>query len=147
MKLDKETREQLIERLGSPFANVKLKVDGIDVNYQARPFKPLQFCLVPFIDGTFEWRWTRRPEDQGEERDAKIARLFLRPRKRYVTAPSKLKKENRMRKRAGLAQISPERNTIQTRDLWFCPKALVRHLEKEAQSIEVIEDEREPAQA
>jgi hypothetical protein len=101
--------------------------------------KPLTYEIVPFINNYFRGGWLLGNTSK-EIPDEALARRVLRPRVSKLYGPEKLKELNKVHRRFGLDEIAKERNERQYFDTWHCPKALVNHLEKEFDSIEVLGD-------
>jgi hypothetical protein len=138
-KIPEPQRTRLIQRLSSGFGTAKIDIDDQRVEFQPRLDKPLSYRLVPFVNGTFRGAWLLS-NPSPDTPDLEIGQRLLRPRLRRLFSPTELKEHNKIRRIARLPLISKEENEEPYRDLWHCPKRLVAHLEKEFDSIEVLED-------
>lgn len=140
-KIPEPARQRLIDRLSGPFGHARLQVDGRDVTFQVRRYsdKPLTYRIVPFVDGTFRHGWAIALDGMEPVADQEIGRRLMRQRYRSLFTGKRLKQHNRVQKILGKKPMTQEENRRTYWDLWHCPKALVRHLEREFDSIEILE--------
>lgn len=143
-KIPEPARTELINSLSHAHGRARLVIDGQDVAFEVRLEKPLHYLILPFVDGSFQGKWLMRPDESLDD-VGRFAQRLLRPRIMKLYGPKRLKEFNLIRKRAGLALITKEQNEWSQPTFWRCPKALVRHLEKEFDSIEIVEPERAAA--
>jgi hypothetical protein len=143
----------LISALSHGFGRAKLVAEGREVIFEVRQAKPLVYRIVPFVNGEFRHKWalpdtffndvdrrTPRQTEPDDETD-RFAQRLMRPRVSKVYGPTRLKELNKIYRKAGLDPITKEKNEARYLDVWHCPKALVRHLEREFESIEILEPE------
>lgn len=130
MKLTSEQKEQITRALGSPFGRLKATIDGVEVAFEVRSRGPLEFSIMPFIDGKFLGTWliTTLDETFG-------ARLLRKRSKRLCSKKEVAAWRKLDKKRA--AEMDAKR--IETRDFFKKPSQLIRHLEREFERVEIQE--------
>lgn len=135
-KIPEPQRSEIIWKLSKAFGYCELVLDGEKVSFQVQLYKPLMYVIRPFINGYFRGGWLL--EDTGTEiPDKVLARRVLRSRTTPMWDQKTLKSLNRGRRAAGFKPITKEQNRRRWLDIWHCPKSLVRHLEKQFDSIEI----------
>lgn len=138
-KIPEPARQELLQRLSRLYAHAKVRLDGELVSFEIRQEKALKYCLVPFINGFFRPGWSYDIANHEPLPDEELARRVMRRRIRRLYSGAKLKQYNKIRKLLGKPPLSKEENEFVYWDTWHCPKALLRHLEKEFKSIEIVE--------
>lgn len=139
IRIPEPERQQLIDRLSSPFGRAVLELDGVEVRFEVRPLKALQLCIVPFIGGVHKGSWYVNVPGREEEPEAVLARRVLRKRVRRLYPPAKLKAVNRSRRALGMKPISKSENDFLCWGLFLCPRQLVAQIEREFEGVLVLE--------
>ncbi len=142
-KLDKETKERLIADLSHPYGAVKLVCDGreVDLQVRRRSGKSMRYCVMAFVDGKWEHRWSRDDKEHPEQK-------FARRSEKHVLS-EKERKEFLKAAPAYGRKGSPKRNAFEARIeaklVWFDPtfstgSAAINHLLKVCESVSVAEN-------
>lgn len=135
MKLSKEQRTELAEKLSTPYGAVVLMCDGIKITLEVRRWKSMTYRVMTFINGKFEWKWTIGDVDLPEHK-------FLRKQVRKLSKPSE----------RAAAEKALGKRWVKKSDFWnktitfFNPdwasgKAAINHLCKVCESVEVFKDD------
>lgn len=121
--------KQVESRLSHPYGRAVLEADGHRLTCEVRPYKGLRYCIVVFIDGYMNAKWT--------DGSFEPARKFWRKRKRYLYSAARRSEAARRAQKRGIpADIREiwagiaEAHIIQFDPSWPNAKALCRHLRK-----------------
>jgi len=131
-----EQWKQVEAQVRSPWGEVKLRVDGYDLQLQVHQMKPLHYAIVPYVNGFRRGVWLTKKE--GEEW-CEEARRFLPLKKVYLYSRAKLMK-TKLPKKTKEEWASKH---FETRFMYWTSFAkLKRHLIANNQSIELAEEKR-----
>lgn len=137
--LDKAQWAQVLKALSCSWGSVKLLVDGLSVTLEVRQSGPLQYVVMPFVDGFNHGRWILE--------DCPERRLLCRPVKRLVYSHARIRKITQglsqriaaaLLKRAG---VDPAKTHTGYLPYWSSPRALITHLKKHATSVQLVDQE------
>ena len=131
MKLSKEQKAELAQKLISPFGHVELLCDGYRIALQVQRGKGLTYRVVTFVNGEWKGIWCSGTENYPEQK-------FLNKRTNLACSPSlKAKMEKILGKRA-VAKDPYCSKTFITYDIsWASGKAAIAHLCRVCDSIEI----------
>lgn len=135
--LTKGQRVQLVERLASPFGDVRLICDGHRVSLQVQRLSrtALKYGVMTYVDGRFEGKWL-------SDKDAP-ERKFLRRRERFIYSAKTRSEIARKCSKRLLKEYWPNLNEkIEFFDpVWSSGKAAIDHLCRVCESVEIAPDE------
>ena len=131
MKLTKEQKEALADKLSQPWGCVELICDGRRISLQVHRFKPMTYRVMTYIDGTFKHAWAMSTPEVPEHK-------FLRKSVRPNVSPAERK---RLEKDLGKRYVAKHpfwggSYTIYLPD-WSSGKTAINHLCKVCASVEV----------
>lgn len=131
--LDKAQWAQVKAALSHPWGgSVHLVVDGLNVTLQVRQYSALQFCIVPFVDGTMQYGWFNA--------DCQVRRLLgnasvIHLYGKKAAADFEKKFGKRAAKKHGL-----HKTFTSFKPTWNSVSRLLSHLRKAATSIELVSE-------
>lgn len=143
MKLTKEQRADLVEKLSSPWGSASLVCDGhrVTLQVQREGGNAIKYRVMTYVDGYFKGEWMN-----GEAPEAKFLRKQVYP----VYSVSDRKKMEKIvgKRRFASADYDRYRKTL-THYLpdWASGKAAIAHLCKVCESVEIAPPEALPAPA
>ncbi len=131
MKLTKEQKTELAERLTSPWGCVELLCDGYRIALQVQRAKGMTYRVVTFVNGEWKGLWCSGKAEHPEQK-------FLNKKTHRACTPSyKAKMEKIFGKRA-VAKDPYYSKTFVTYDLsWPSGKAAINHLCRVCESVEI----------
>jgi len=133
MKLTKDQRAELESKLSLPWGSVRLICDGREITLQVRREKALSYRVITFIDGFFKYEWCDVKAGHPESR-------FLRKSVRQLySAKDKAAFEKVFGKRAAKADKHLNATFTMLHPDWSSGKAVINHLCKVCESVEVVE--------
>ncbi len=134
MKLTKEQKAKLVERLGHPWGSVSLVCDGDKVTLTVLPAKGLKFHIATYVNGWFRGEWMRSDSEAREQRYLrKVTRPLVSPAKRQ-----KAEKEYGKRLVKSMALFSGTYTIYEP--TWPNGSAAIAHLCKICDSISIEDD-------
>ncbi|MBA5605856.1 hypothetical protein H3H36_10840 [Duganella sp. FT3S] len=131
MKLSKEQKQELTDKLSMPWGSVELLCDGRRVSLQVRRFKQMTYRVMTYVDGVFKGAWCMAEPAVPEH---KFMRKLVRPN----LSPAKRKEAE---KRLGKRYVAKDPYfsgsvTVYLPD-WSSGKTAINHLCKVCESVEV----------
>jgi len=131
MKLTKEQKAELAEKLTSPWGCVELICDGYRITLQVQCVKALKYRVVTYVNGEWKGLWFSDKTEYPEQK-------FLNKRTNRACSPAyKAKMEKIFGKRA-IAKDPYYSKTFITYDLsWPSGKAAIAHLCRVCESVEI----------
>lgn len=135
MKLTKEQKAELIDKLNHPYGRAELMCDGYRIDLTVERLRGLTYRVVTYVNGVFKGVWCNGAEIYPEQK-------FLNRREIPLAKPShKAKMEKIMGKRA-VAKDPWFTKKLVTFDVsWASGKLAINHLCKVCESIEIIADQ------
>lgn len=134
MKLSKEQKDSLSQKLSMPWGIVELLCDGRRVSLQVQRFKQMTYRVMTYVDGTFKYAWVNGTGEPAPE--AK----FLRKSVRANVSPAKRKEyERQFGKRFCKSHDFINGSTTIYMPDWSSGKAAISHLCKVCDSVEIAE--------
>jgi hypothetical protein len=135
MKLTKEQKAELIEKLGHPYGRVELMCDGYRITLRVERSSQLAYRVVTYVNGEWKGVWFSGTENHPEQK-------FLNRRERPLAKPSqKAKMEKIMGKRAVAKDPWYSKKLVMFDVSWASGKTAINHLVKVCDSIEILHDE------
>ncbi|OQS39040.1 hypothetical protein B0T40_04435 [Chromobacterium haemolyticum] len=136
MKLSKEQKQELIDKLSYPWGRVSLQCDGYQISLVVRRSKGMTYRVVTYVNGSWDGKWMSGREEHPEQK-------FLRKTVRQVVSK---KERGEMEKAVGkrhfkrmCADNSFWTATMTLYDVsWASGKAAINHLCKVCDSIEIL---------
>ncbi|MFZ6687529.1 hypothetical protein ACO0K0_07260 [Undibacterium sp. SXout11W] len=131
MKLTKEQKEELAQKLRLPWGRVELLCDGYTVTLNVERYKELSFRVVIYVNGKWDGKWFDAKKEFPEQK-------FLRKSVRQLVSTAERKKAE---KAFGKRAVAKDKFwsgsiTIFTCD-WLSGKAALNHLCKVCESVQV----------
>lgn len=135
MKLTKEQKAELIEKLNNPYGRVALMCDGYRIALSVQRTGQLSYRVVTYVNGEWKGAWVSGINSYPEQK-------FLNRKEHPLAKPSeKAKMEKIMGKRA-VAKDPWFTKKLVTFDIsWASGRSAINHLCKVCESIEIIADE------
>ena len=127
--MNKEQWTTLETELSSAWGRAALQVDGYKLDLVVRRWKPLQYCIVIFVNNQFNGEWLRD--------DCEIRRRFCYPRTVRLWSGESRKQLLKIPKRRR-GTLDPNATGTYYQNVWFSPKTLIRHLKKHNENIEMV---------
>jgi hypothetical protein len=148
MKLSKEQKEALAEKLSMPWGGIELECDGYLVALRVERYTGMTYRVMTYVNGVFKGEWCYTKGGAAPVPETKFLRKSVRPN----IGPAKRKQ---LEKNLGKRYISkdPYWSGTQTFYLpdWSSGKAAINHLCKVCESVQVSKKtdfsalEKEPA--
>lgn len=143
MKLTKEQKQELIDKLSYPWGRVRLLCDGYQIDLMVERDKGLAYRVVTYVNGSWQGKWISGKESHPEQ---KFLRKSIRP---VVTKAERERMEKAVGKRCFKKMCAEEpywTKTITLYDIsWASGKAAINHLCKVCDSIQISAKEETPA--
>ncbi len=132
MKLTKEQKAKLIEKLGLPWGRVELNCDGYRINLVVEQTNPLKYRVVTYVNGQWKGVWCLGIEDHPEQK-------FLNRKEKPLAKPSERARYEKAFGKRAAAKDPWFSKKIVTYDLsWASGKQAINHLCRVCESIEII---------
>jgi hypothetical protein len=134
MKLTKEQKDELAQKLTSPWGRVELICDGYTVTLNVERYKALNFRIITYVNGQFKGEWINSKQSFPEQK-------FLRKEvKSLVSAAERKKAEKAFGKRwVAKDPLWSGKVTFFNCD-WSSGKTAINHLCKVCESVQVAPD-------
>lgn len=133
MKLTKEQKTELAQKLTSPWGEVKLLCDGFRIDLQVQRCKGgMTYRVMTFVNGQFKGFWVLSEQEYPEQ---KFLRKSVRP---AFSAAYKAKMEKIFGKRAVAKDEHYQKKYITYMPDFASGKAAISHLCKVCESIQVV---------
>jgi len=134
MKLTKEQKTELAQKLTSPWGAVKLICDGFTIDLQVQRMKGgMSYRVMTYVNGQFLGLWVSSTQEHTEQ---KFLRKSARP---LYSAAYKAKMEKIFGKRAVAKDESYQKKHVTYMPDFASGKAAISHLCKVCESIEIVE--------
>lgn len=141
VKLDKAIKDKLIEELSHPYGRVSLMCDGRKITLDVGQYKPLKYHIAVYVDGIFMGKWLFKGANHPESK-------YLYVVKKPVFSPTR---KSAIIKAFGIRAAKKQFNLDEKIEgLMPCfpnGRMAINHLCKVCDSIEVINETNELAQA
>lgn len=135
MKLTKEQKAELIDKLSHPYGRVALMCDGYRIDLVVQAARGLHYRIVTYINGQWEGKWILGMDSFPEQK-------FLNRKERPMAKPSEKAKAEKIFGKRSVAKDPWYSKTLVTFDIsWASGKSAINHLCKVCESIEIIADE------
>ena len=135
MKLTKEQKQELIDKLALPWGRVNLLCDGYRITLAVQQVSPLKYRVVTYINGVLEGKWMIAEKSYPEQK-------FLNRKERPLAKPSeKAKAEKAFGKRAVAKDPWWSKTFVSYDVTWASGKQVIHHLCRVSESIEILPDE------
>lgn len=139
MKLTKEQKQELIDKLNYPWGRVRLLCDGHQVDLVVERAKGMRYRVTTYVDGRWEGKWM-------SDREAHPEQKFLN---KQVRPAARKKDKDQIEKAVGkryFKKICAEEpywtKTITVYDIsWASGRSAINHLCKVCDSIEIATEE------
>ncbi len=134
MKLTKEQKDELAQKLTNPWARVDLICDGYTVTLSVRRYKALSYRVITYVNGQLNHEWISSKQSFPEQK-------FLRKEvKSLVSAAERKKAEKEFGKRwVAKDPFWSGKVTFFNSD-WLSGKTAINHLCKVCESVQVAPD-------
>lgn len=135
MKLTKEQKQELIDKLASPWGRVNLLCDGYRITLAVQQVSPLKYRVVTYINGVWEGKWVDGSRSFPEQK-------FINRKEVSLVTPSEKAKAEKIFGKRAVAKDPWYTNKLVTYDIsWASGKQAINHLCRVCESIEVLPDE------
>jgi len=135
MKLTKEQKAELIEKLGHPYGCVTLMCDGYRIFLRVERASQLAYRVVTYVNGEWKGVWCSGIDSHPEQK-------FLNRKETPLAKPSEKAKMEKILGKRAVAKDPWFTKKIVTFDLsWASGKTAINHLVKVCDSIEILADE------
>lgn len=139
MKLTKEQKQVLIDKLTSPWGRVHLMCDGHKVDLVVERAKGMRYRVTTYVDGRWEGKWMSGKEEHPEQ---KFLNKQVRP---AASKKTKADMEKAVGKRYFKKMCAEEpywTKTITVYDIsWASGRSAINHLCKVCDSIQIATEE------
>ena len=139
MKLTKEQKQELIDKLTSPWGRVSLLCDGHKVDLVVKRSKGMRYRVTTYVDGRWEGKWVSGKEAHPEQ---KFLNKQVRP---ACPKKDKVAMEKAVGKRYFKKMCKEEpywTKTITLYDItWASGRSAINHLCKVCDSIQIAPEE------
>ncbi|MXR36730.1 hypothetical protein [Craterilacuibacter sinensis] len=139
MKLTKEQRQELINKLDSPWGRVSLLCDGHKVSLAVERAKGMRYRVITYVDGRWEGKWMSGREEHPEQ---KFLNKQVRP---VVSKKYKADMEKAVGKRYFKKMCAEEsyltKNITVYNISWASGRSAINHLCKVCDSIQIVTEE------
>lgn len=132
MKLTKEQKAELQQKLSYPWGRVNLLCDGDRITLAVVQGKALKFFVVTYINGWFRGEWMLADKPAREQR---YLRKVVRP---FWSAAKRAQLEKELGKRWVKKHCSKTYTYFDAK--WSSGKAAIAHLSKVCESVEIDRD-------
>lgn len=133
MKLTREEKDLLAQKLSSPFGSVNLLCDGHKITLAVERSKGMTYRVMTYVDGYFKGVWMN-PENNAPE--SKFLRKSVTP---IISPAQKREDEKALGKRWVKSRpIYQQTSTFYMPD-WASGKAALAHLCKVCESVQIAE--------
>lgn len=135
MKLTKEQKAELIEKLNHPYGHVALMCDGYRIALAVERTSQLAYRVVTYVNGTWKGIWFSGTNSYPEQK-------FLNRKERMLAKPSERARMEKIIGKRATAKDPWFSKKLVTFDVsWASGKSAINHLCKVCESIEIIADE------
>lgn len=132
MKLTKEQKVKLIEKLGLPWGRVELMCDGYRINLVVEWVSALKYRVITYVNGKWKGVWVSGIEDHPEQK-------FLNRKETPLAKPSdRARFEKAFGKRAAARDPRFSKKVVTYDPSWASGKQAINHLCRVCESIEII---------
>lgn len=136
MKLTKEQKQELADKLSYPYGSVRILCDGRLISLQVERFKGMTYRVMIYVDGVFKGAWMVPKKGEDPAPECKYLRKSVRP----CISPVKRKK---LEKALGKRYVQKDPFYSASYTVYFpdfgSGKAAINHLCKVCDSVEVCE--------
>lgn len=139
MKLSKEQKQELIDKLTHPWGRVRLMCDGYKVDLVVERAKGMRYRVTTYVNGRWSGKWISGEETHPEQ---KFLRKYVRPAvsKKDKDAMEKVVGKRYFKKMC--AEESYWTKTITLYDIsWASGRTAINHLCKVCDSVAIAEEE------
>lgn len=139
MKLTKEQKQELIDKLNYPWGHVQLLCDGYQIDLKVERSKGMKYRVVTYVNGCWEGKWIMAEEEYPEQ---KFLNKQVRP---AASKKSKADMEKAVGKR-NFKKVCAE-NPYWTKTItlynisWASGRTAINHLCKVCDSIQLAQQE------
>lgn len=132
-----EQWEALKSALRPPFGGADLTCDGHRVDVRVRPVSEMRYALIVYIDGVWKGEWYRGEYPPARKFGRKVERyLYSAPMRRNAAAAARNRSLSPpVRKQM---QDAATRAYIYWTPEWLSADALIRHLRRNCEVIEIV---------
>lgn len=131
MKLTKEQKAKLIERLSLPWGRVELNCDGYRINLVVEQVSPLKYRVVTYVNGHWKNSWLAVYSVQEQK--------FLNRKETPLAKPSERARFEKAFGKRAVARDPWFSKKVVTYDIsWASGKQAINHLCRVCESIEII---------
>ena len=131
MKLSKEQKAMLAEKLSNPWGQVKLICDGYRITLNVERVKAMQYRVVTYVNGEWKGVWFSGREEHPEQK-------FLNKKTRYAYSPTFRAKMLKLVGKRAFAKDPDYSKTYVSYDIsWASGKAAIAHLCRVCESVEI----------
>lgn len=135
MKLTKEQKAELIDKLSHPYGRVALMCDGYRISLAVERSGQLAYRVVTYVNGVWKGAWCSGSDSHPEQK-------FLNRKEIPLAKPSEKAKMEKIIGKRAVAKDPWFTKKLVTFDVsWASGKSAINHLCKVCESIEIIADE------
>lgn len=141
VKLDKTVKDKIIQELSHPYGRVSLMCDGRKITLDVGQYKPLKYHIAVYVDGVFKGKWLFK---DGNHPESKYLYVIKKP---VYSSARKAGIIKAFGIRAAKKQFNLDEKIEGLMPCFPNGRMAINHLCKVCDSIEIIEETSESAQA